>query len=191
MKAPSFFEGVGIALASAFVGSILFTVLPSITGTRLALYIMISIISLGYLLYLLKRSEEHVGRWVVSLAWLTVTIAAWIWNPGMLAFCILNAAMIWLIRCLYFYNGILISLVDLLLILFGFAAAFWAMSNTQSLFLSIWCFFLAQALFPSLINLWATKPKQQIDSRAKDSFNTARKNAEAAIHKLSTTKLPL
>jgi len=191
MIAPSFFEGVGIALVSAIGGNILFTFMPAITGTLVALKLMVSIITLGYLWYLLRRSTERTGRLTILATWFFATIVVWVWSPSFIVFSLFNAAMIWLVRCLYFYNGLLISLADLLLTLFGFAAANWAMINTQSLFLSIWCFFLVQALFPSLLTLLKNRPGSTPASTTDQAFDSAKRIAESAIHKLSSSKQTL
>jgi len=190
MKNPSFFEGIIIALVSAFIGSVLFAFLPAIIGTTYALEFMISIITGSYMVYLLKRSNERTGRLVITLLWLLSSCALWLWSPGLLLFSLFNAGMIWLVRSLYFYNGILISIADLALTLFAFAAAYWAMFNTQSLFLSIWCFFLVQALFPNLLGFWKNKFKQATEvSHTDDAFNNACTVAETAIQKLSNPNL--
>ncbi len=192
MKTPSFFEGVGIALITAIGGSVLFTFLPHITGTATAIKLMISIITLGYLWYLFRRSPERIGRLTIVAGWLLATVITWLWSPSLILFALFNAGTIWLVRSLYFYNGVLISITDLLLTLLGFASAYWAMINTQSLFLSIWCFFLVQALFPSLLSLWNRTPTQtNTSTESDDAFTNAHKIAEATIHKLASTKTSL
>lgn len=191
MNTPTFFEGVGIALIGATIGSIIFTATPTIGGEQFSLKITITMICLGYLGYLLRRSQERVGRIVISLSWVIMSIILWAWNPDFLSFCLINTAMIWITRSLYFHNGILISLADLGLVLFGFAAAFWAILNTQSLFLATWCFFLIQALFPTLIAILPNRiTKNDKNLQKPDHFESAFRVADSAIQKISTSKQP-
>ncbi len=56
----------------------------------------------------------------------------------------------WLVRSLYFYSGVLPALMDLGLSALSITAAVWAISQSGSVFLATWCFFLVQALFVAI-----------------------------------------
>ena len=66
------------------------------------------------------------------------------------------------------------------------AAAVWAVNQTGSLFVSIWCFFLVQALFVAIPASMKQKAGQTGESH-KDRFQHAYRAAETALRKLSTT----
>ena len=95
--------------------------------------------------------------------------------------------MLWMIRSLYFYSSVLSSLADLGVNGLGVAAAAWAAAPTNSIFLSIWCFFLIQALFvyiPAVVRKENTANTNPV--AAKDRFEQAYREAEYALRKFSS-----
>jgi hypothetical protein len=100
-----------------------------------------------------------------------------------------HLGLIWLIRSLYFYSSLISALADFGLVLFGVASAIWAVLQTGSLSLSVWCFFLVQALFVAIPNAWKRSSKPGIVSKStQDPFQSAHRTAEAALTKLSTLR---
>jgi len=186
MKTTTFFDGVLVALVTSLVGSASHYVLSSLFADNLVIRFLISSLTLAYILYLLNRSNEKTGRITVIATWSVITILTWlVWPPAPL-FILINLAAIWLIRSLYFYSSLFSSLADLALTTISIVVAFWAASHTDSLFLSLWCFFLTQALFvliPS--SMKASKPNTNATNHNAD-FQHAYQVAEAAVQKLST-----
>jgi hypothetical protein len=189
MKRPSFFEGVGVALATSVTGSMLFTVLASLFTGGFVLRTLIAALSLLYLLYLLKRSQERVGRITTLTAWLATAMGIWLLGLSLPLYLLAHLSLLWLVRSLYFHAGLLSALADLGLVLFGLAAALWAWLSTNSLGLSLWCFFLVQALFVLIPMHFKRRSGLRKDSQAEaDRFQHAYRVAEAAISKLSSTR---
>ena len=188
MKTTTIFDGDLVALISSFIGSAAYYILSSLFADNIVMRVLISGLSTAYILYLLSRSNERIGRITVIVAWSVITIVAWIlWPPAPL-FILINLASIWLIRSLYFYSSLFSSLADLGLNVFSIAAAFWAASHTGSLFLTLWCFFLTQALFvliPSSMKPTATKAST-VNQKA--DFQHAYRAAESAVQKLSNNQ---
>ena len=184
MKTASFNEGLFIALISSITGSIIYYLLSVFVADSYIFRLLISLGSLAYILYLLSRSQTHVGRASVVGAWMIIAVTIWFYWPPAAVFILVHIAIIWLIRSLYFYSSIVSALADLGLNLLSIAAAFWAAQTTGNLFLSIWCFFLTQALFVVIPkNLLATdKPQVLTDDR----FRNAHRAAQSALGKLST-----
>ncbi|MCU7917982.1 MAG: hypothetical protein KZQ95_06440 [Candidatus Thiodiazotropha sp. (ex Epidulcina cf. delphinae)] len=188
MKRPGFFEGVGVALAVSIVGSVLFSVLATLFAGGFVLRGLIAALSLLYLLYLLKRSEERVGRITTLTAWLAAALGIWLLGLSLPLYLLAHLGLVWLVRSLYFHAGLIAAFADLGLALFGVAAALWAWLTTGSLGLSLWSFFLVQALFVLIPARFKRRKELSAGSQAEaDRFQHAYRVAEAAVSKLSST----
>lgn len=188
MKSSTLFEGIIVALISSFVGSVLYFSLSSIFSDSFLIRLLISGLSFGYILYLLSRSKERIGRITVIAVWSVSVMSLWFIWPPITLFILMHLVAIWLVRSLYFYSSLFSSLADLALNGFSVAAAFWAASHTGSLFLTIWCFFLTQALFvliPTSISKEQNKTATPFQNE--DQFQHAYRAAEAAVRKLSNS----
>ena len=187
MKQPTFLEGVSVAIAASLAGSMLYTamevVLPGIPVLRL----LIAGISLAYVVYLLSRSPERVGRITAAAAWVIVAVVLWYTHPPLLLYVLVHLGTLWIIRSLYFYSSALSALADLGLNGLSLAAAIWAVTRTGSVFLGIWCFFLVQALFVLIPKSVNRKPGTgQAGHESDDRFQHAYRVADAAVRKLSS-----
>jgi hypothetical protein len=187
MKRPTFFEGVGVALAASVSGGILFTVLGSVFAGGWLLRLLVAAIAFAYVIYLLRRSRERIGRVVVIAGWLVAAAAGWWLQPPLVLYLLLHIGLIWLIRSLYFYGSLFSSLADLGLSGLGLAAAVWAANHTGSLLLGLWCFFLVQALFAAIPRDLRHKAGGEHAVRdSEDHFQHAHRVAQAALRKLSS-----
>jgi hypothetical protein len=187
MTSPTFWEGSGIALLASIVGSIVYFAGCFLLTDGLAMRWVISLLALAYVLYLLSRSRQYVGRVTVMAACLLLGAGLWLIWPPLSLFFMLQAVAICIVRSLYFHTGVFSALADLALTLFSIACAFWALAQTGSLFISIWCFFLLQALFVFISN--AKKPgliQPSCLNNQYTDFNRAYQAAEAAVRKLSS-----
>lgn len=189
MKHPTFLEGVSIALATGLAGSILFTVMtPPLLGVEV-LRLLISLTGLGYSIYLLGRSTGRTGRVTAIASWILLAGICWFLNIPLSLYLVLHLGAIWIIRSLYFYSSLLSALADLGLIGLGASSAIWAFIHTGSLFLAIWCFFLAQALFVFIPKRMPGRSSRPVKN-TEDQFERAHSNAQAALHRLSTRISP-
>ncbi len=184
MKTASFNEGLLVAFISSLAGTVIYYLLSAFVADSYLFRLLISMGSFAYVLYLLSRSQTPVGRVSTMVAWVLVSSVLWFYWPPAAVFILVNVSIIWLVRSLYFYSSVVSALADLGLNLLSIAAAYWAAQQTGSLFLSIWCFFLTQAMFVAIPkNLLATnKPKLPADDR----FRSAHRAAQSALTKLST-----
>jgi hypothetical protein len=185
MKRPSFLEGVAVALAASLLGSLVYTVLAPLFGSAVILRLLIAGAGFGYLIYLLRRSPERVGRITLICLWGLAATAAWILNLPLLHYLALHLGLIWLARSLYFYSSLLSALADLGLTAFSLAAALWAMNHSHSLFLGIWSLFLVQALFTFIPASLQRRDKALPET---DRFDRAHRAAETALRKLSSVQ---
>ena len=145
-KGPSFFEGVGVALAASFAGASGHAALVTVGAAGLAAQLVITILGLAYLGYLLIRSGRRIGRVTTMACAGFATLALGFLAPSLLAQLIAQVLLVWLVCTLYFHRSLLNAGADLVLCALSFAGATWAGLQTGSLFLSIWCLFLVQAL---------------------------------------------
>ncbi len=186
MKRPGFFEGVGVALAASIVGAVLFTVLLSLFAGGFLLRGLIALMGLSYIIYLLKRSGERVGRITTLSLWLAAALGIWLLGLSLPLYLLAHLGLIWLVRSLYFHSGPIAAFADLGLLLFGLAAALWAWLHTGSLGISLWCFFLVQALFVFIpVSLRLGQSQERASATEKDPFQQAYRTAEAAVARLS------
>ena len=187
MKAPSFFEGVVVALIASIAGEFVFMVLPWFVASKLAGLLLISLLSISYLIYLLRRSPLKTGRVTLLLVWAATSLIAVVLDGGFLVYLFLQLTFIWLSRSLYFHKGLFGALADLGL--HGIAAAFgvWAYARSGSLFLALWSFFLVEALFPLLPGSASSNSSRYQDKSTNNPlFEQAHRSALAALQRLST-----
>ncbi|MEJ2456372.1 MAG: hypothetical protein P8103_19795 [Candidatus Thiodiazotropha sp.] len=186
MKRPGFFEGVGVALAASVAGGVLFTVLAGLFAGGFVLRGLVALLGLLYVIYLLSRSTERVGRITALSAWLAAALGIWLLGLSLPLYLLAHLGLIWLVRSLYFHSGPITAFADLGLVLFGLAAALWAWLHTGSLGLGIWCFFLVQALFVLIpANLRRGPSRSMASATETDPFQQAYRTAEAAVARLS------
>lgn len=189
MKRPTFFEGVGVALAASLSGAVLFSVLASLFAGGLVMRLLIAGIGFAYILYLLHHSHERVGRIVVIAGWMMVAAVIGLLQPPLLVYLLLHVGLIWLVRSLYFYNSALSSLTDLGLSALALAAAVWALTVTGSLLLGLWCFFLVQALFVTIPHSLARQSVEVPSAPdGEDRFQRAHQLAQVALRNLSSIR---
>ncbi len=188
MKQASFFEGLAVALIASISGSAAFATLTSVFSAMGVFRLVIAGLSLAYVLYLLARSQERVGRVTVISVWLVVTTMSSALIASPIFYIAIQLCLIWLVRSLYFYSSIVSALADLGMCALSLAIAIWAWTHSQSLFLSLWCFFLVQALFVMIPRqLTTSRQTQAQEDSTKDSFEYAHRAAETAVRKLTST----
>jgi len=186
MKKTTLFEGILVALISSLIGSVAYFALSSIFSDTFLIRLLITGLGFAYSLYLLSRSKERIGRVIITVAWTVIVILLWFFWPPITIFFLIHLLMIWLLRCLYYYSSLFASLADFALNGISVATAFWAASHSGSLFLTLWCFFLTQALFvfiPSNLKHSRRNKSSALDNET--DFQNAYRTAEAAIAKLS------
>ena len=122
MSAPRSKPSLGTGLAAAFVlsacgAALLAALAPWLGGgdgaarrdraARLRLH-----------LYMIARSGERVGRITTVACWLVVAGGAWLVGLPLVGYVLLHIGLVWLVRSLYHYSGLLPALAD-----FGVSAA--------------------------------------------------------------------
>lgn len=187
MKRATFLEGVVLALIAASLGSVASTVLPSVVGTELAFRGLIAGLGVAYVVYLLRRSDERTGRLVTLTAWFLLAGISGLVVDDLLFFLLIHLGLVWFVRALYHQPGPMAALLDLALSLTALLVGIWAYQHTGSVFLSIWTYFLVQALFVAIPSADGRRRGKDADTPApRDPFQLAYQNAEKALRKLSS-----
>jgi len=188
MKRPSVLEGAGVALLASLGTSILHSSLSLAVPGLWVGRLLFLLVSLAYVVYLLARSGNRVGKIVAVSLCLVVSGVTWWLELALLPQLLVHLGLLWLIRTACFHRGALPAIADLGLIILGFAAAVWAWTNTASLALTCWSFFLVQATFVLIPPELRTRPKRKDHSAGHDApFERAYQTAEAALRRLHST----
>jgi len=184
MKRPTFIEGAGLALVAALAGTLSYRGLDLVLPGAVALRLLVAGLGFGYLLYLLGRSRERVGRVTTLAIWLAAASLLWLLSTPFSLYLLVHLAMVWVARSLYFHQGPLAALADLGLTGLGLIAALGTYLHTGSLFLTLWCLFLVQALFVFIPSRAGVGSKNTGDEG--ERFRRAHQAAEAAVQRLSS-----
>ncbi len=187
MKRPTFFHGVVVAAVLGFFASAIVATLTPFVGLGTVIRLVIPALGLAYLLYLLSRSPERLGRVTALSLWSVLAAATWWVSPALPLYLLIHVAAIWLIRSLYFYSGVMPALMDLGISTLSISATVWAITRSGSVFLATWCFFLVQALFvaiPPAIKARRAEPQRACP--ANENFENARRQADQALRQLFT-----
>jgi hypothetical protein len=189
MKRPGIFQGVIVALVLSVVAGAVYFVMQPVLGGGLVLRALIALLSLAYIGYLLRSSHTRIGKLSTVALWLVISSAVWLWSPPLLAYLLIHSGMIWLVRSFYFHSSIITSLADLGLSMLAIVAALWAAMHSNSMFLSVWCFFLVQALFVMVPANWTRRNIGHDVAEETDGFQKAWRVADAALRQISTFKM--
>jgi hypothetical protein len=183
---PSFGASLGVGLILSLCGAAALSVLAPVLFAGYALRAVIAIVAFAYVLYLIGKSGERVGRVTTVVCWLAVALGAAAAGLPLAAYVLVHVGLIWLVRSLYYYSGVLPALADFGLGLLGAVFAVWAAQRTGSAWLAFWCFFLTQSFHVLIPQSLSSRESQA--HRADDSFNRAHRMAEEAIRRLSTAR---
>lgn len=187
MKRPGFFHGVIVAAVLGFVASAIVATLTPFAGLGAVVRLVVPMLGLAYLLYLLNRSAERLGRVTTLTLWTGMAAVTWWIGPPLPLYLMIHVGAVWLIRSLYFYSGVMPALMDLGLSALSVSAAVWAITRSGSVFLATWCFFLVQALFVAIPPAVQRKAKPELNTVAdNDGFERAKRQADAALRQLFT-----
>jgi len=187
MKQPAFFQGVVVAALLSFFGSVSFAMLTPFVGFGAGLRLLIPALGLAYVLYLLSRSCERIGRVTTLTLWIVLAVVAWWTAPPLPAYLLVHVGAVWLVRSLYFYSGVLPALMDLGLSALSVSASVWAITRSGSVLLAAWCFFLVQALFVAIPRAMKSERRAPPDVAIQgETFERARRQADRALRQLFT-----
>ena len=200
MKTSAFWKGTLCALAISFFGSMAFSLLSPLLGVAMAARIVLVAISGCYLWVLIRKPntlkvtvatrnlsspKSRVGKTLALTFWCGLTLLLCLVNPNLYWWLLTLISFTWVIRSLFLYQNILASIGDGLLTGIAIVAALATAFHTQSMFFSLWAFFLTLALSAYLPGFNYAKSDTKTPQR-QDRFNHAYQLADKAIRKMST-----
>ncbi len=181
MKALTFWRGALLAVVISVVGAVLHALLTKVLGSGHSLRLIVLVSAMSYVLAMLAYDPRHSGRVVAALAWLGLAGLLLVFNPPLSLWMLLQTGFIWLLRSLQRYDSLIPAGADALISGFALAAAIATAQHTHSLFLTLWSFFLVQALV-------AFVPVRAVRAPAiarESDFESSYRNAETALRRLS------
>jgi hypothetical protein len=184
--AASFGHGLGLGLVLSVIGAAGLLVLSLFIATEAAVRLVVAALGLVYVLYLMGRSRERIGRVTTLTLWIAAAAVAWLMGLPFAAYVLVHVGLVWLVRSLYYYTGLLPALVDFGLAALGVIFGVWAAQRSGSAWLAFWCFFLVQAfhvLIPATVG-----ERSERAAGCDDRFWCAHRAAESAVRRLSTTR---
>jgi hypothetical protein len=184
----SFGRALGAAFVLSLAGAATLAALGAFVGTGTALRAVIALLGLAYVVYLMGQSGEHVGRITTLAVWALGASLAWLGGLPFVAYLLVHVGLVWLVRSLYYYAGLLPALADLGLALLGAAFAAWAAQRSGSAWLAFWCFFLVQAFHVLIPAAIYERSAPAAGPDADDAFARAHRAAEAAVRRLSSAR---
>lgn len=182
-KPLTFWREVAVALGLSLAAWLAFMLMRPLLGSLLGLKLTVVVLANVYLLHLLRGSREKAGRVVSLAAWLLLTGALLVLDPPLLFWLAAQIGGVWLLRCLYLHDSLLVAGADALLNGFALFAAASAALYSNSLLLTVWTFFLVQALHVALPRL-RRRPTPSTDTST-DPFEQAWRSADEALRRLS------
>lgn len=186
MKQISVFEGILIGILLLLFCAPLWAMLAIALPFCLALSSLVSLAALAYFLYLLWRLPYRPGKLLLGVTSCLLLLPAFVFL-SLPALVLLSAGCLWMLRSWLRYRSPLSGVCDALLIAFGLAAAVWAALQTGSILISLWCFFLVQALFCLIPRQFSKKTADRAATtvcRPEGGFDEAFAAAEQALRRL-------
>lgn len=184
---PTLARGVIAAFVLSAGGAVTLAALAPWLGHTAALRIVVALLGFGYTVWAMASSGERVGRVTTIACWLAAAGAIWLASLPLTGFVLAHLALVWLVRSLYYYSGVLPALADLGFTALGAAFASWAAVRTGSAWLALWCFFLVQAFHVAIPALLGAGPRDETGPASEDRFARAQRAAEAAVRRMTAS----
>lgn len=191
MAKTSLMQGMLIALILSVVSIPLMLGL-TVLGLGMANQVLMAILAGVYLAYMLAQSTSRVGRATLSVVSVAVLVGACFWGASTWLVMLLAVGLIWLVRSLLNYASLVPVIMDGLLCVVSVGCAVGALIVTGNVFLTVWSFFLPQALcvfIPRRLKRsgrWCASMRAKAKQEANaDKFARAHRAAEEAIRCLA------
>ncbi len=149
---------------------------------------LIATLGLGYIAFLLAVSPSRRGRVILGIGSAMILLSTFVLSPTPVVVGLLTVGTIWLVRSVLYYSGLLPALGDGVLCGVSVVCALGTALSTQNLWLTVWVFFLLQALFVYMPQRFARSSHDQsrrASSSADDAFARAHRSAEHALQAMA------
>ena len=187
MSRPGYLGAAAVALCLSVIGSVVWQ-LRLDYHLGLSFDVLLAGLSLAYTVYLVSSGSRRAGQLSATFLWLPANAVILMWSPALMPTLVAYSLLIWITRVASHHRAALPALLDLCLCALALLSALWAVNNTGSLFLALWCFFLVHALYVLLPEHLSAN--QSLYHQASDPFEQAFAVAEAAARRLSNSNRP-
>jgi len=181
---PTFLHGAVAAAALAFAASAMVAILTPFLGLGAVLRLAVPAVAGAYLLYFFRSNRQRTGRVVTLTLWTVLAAVAWWTAPPLPMYLLLHAGVVWLVRSLYAYSGVIPAFMDLGLSALSALALAWVLLRTGSVFLATWTLFLVQALWVVIPARIEGRTAARTPAAGNERFERASRQAEAALRQL-------
>jgi hypothetical protein len=185
MSRDGFWRQAGIALLLSATGAVLHLASSPLLGPAIALRAVIVGLAAAYLGWLLHDSRARTGVLVSLVAWLFVSAGLCVLDPAIAAWLLVQSLMIWLLRSLHRHDTLMAAVADAVLGALAVAAALATAGTTHNLFLTLWSYFLVQAMFVFLPSSRMPLAAAASAIAPDDAFSQSCRTAEDALRRLS------
>lgn len=195
MSAPrrtAYLEELAAAAVLTLAAGVLSVVLgPQITEPALV-RVVVAGIGLAYLVRTLACSNETAGRVVVPALWVGGSAAVWAAGAAPVAFVVLHAAGVWLVRSLHVHERLEEAALDLALGAAALGFAVWAAARVGSLPAAVWCFCVVAAWHVAIPELAAKLARRRAHVPATETsgrnFSRALAAADEALRRIAARR---
>lgn len=184
MKQITLLEGIGIAVLSVLVSLSALFMFQAVFGWSRAAIFAIGLTAILYLAYLCRKSRLRAGKVTITISCLIILSAAMLIFKTLSGLLLFAVGIIWIVRSLLFYSGILPAGADSLLCIMSLALADRAVSAGGGIVTGVWVFFLMQSLWVLIPEYFNQQRPKQRNVRNQSRFNRAYETAEEVIRKL-------
>lgn len=174
----NFVEGAAFALGAAALGAGIYWAIQTLFSAGTSSYLVLALLASCYALYLVKRSKRNTGKLLSGTAFLACTALAFLFPLSLMVFIGILLLPVWILRSFYHRRRVLDSVMDLGLLAIGVFGAVVAAVATHSVFVTLWTFFIVQALH---VFIPAFGVREKLKETPVDHFNSAFADAETAL----------
>jgi len=190
MRPSSLIQGIFVAFGFSVIARPLLLVL-SILSDRMDNQLLIASLTAAYMLYIMSRRAGRVGRVTLAVLSWGLLFGACLMGASIGTVMLLGIGLLWLVRSVLCYTSLLSALLDGLLCAMSLAGAAMIAMFTGSVALTVWGFFLCQALWVFVPVTFGRLAKcrciatQGFKGGAPDRFSRSYHAAEAALRSLA------
>lgn len=190
MRPSSLIQGIVVAFGLSIIAKPLLMVF-SVLSLRMDNQLLIASLMAVYVLYIMSHRAGRVGRVTLAVLSWGLLFGACFMGSSIGAVILLGVGLIWLVRSTLRYASLLSAFLDGLLCAVSLGSATIIAMFTGSVALTVWGFFLCQALWVFIPATFGVLTKRQyvaadeIKGHRPDRFSRSYHAAEAAIRSLA------
>jgi hypothetical protein len=190
MRPSSLIQGMLVAFGLSVIAKPLLLVF-TVLALRMDNQLLIASLVAAYILYIMSRRVGRVGRVTLAVLSWGLLFGVCFMGASIGSVILLGLGLIWLVRSVLRYTSLLSALLDALLCAVSLAGAALITMFSGSVALTVWGFFLCQALWVFIPTTFGGLAKSLYvatdgcEGRASDRFTCAYHAAEAALRSLA------